>query len=91
MSTAAIKLPESARISGIGALKDLLEGHEAEGDTIKIDATDLGGIDAAAMQLLVAFSLEQGKQGRIVECVNSPELLMTNVRLFGAAEILKVS
>ncbi|MGH1357334.1 MAG: STAS domain-containing protein [Burkholderiaceae bacterium] len=91
MSAAAIKLPESARISGIGGLKDLLEGYESQDGKILIDASELGGIDAAAMQLLVAFSLDQAKQDRTVECINSPELLHTNVRLFGAAEILKVS
>ena len=88
MSDLFVVLPESARISGIDELKHLLMEAEPTGDTIQIDAAQLGGIDGAAMQLLIAFAMHQKSIGRTIEWAGVPEMLAKDAKLFGAEEIL---
>ncbi len=88
MSDLFVVHPESARISGIEELKQLLTDAEPTGNTIQIDAAQLGGIDGAAMQSLIAFALHQKSIGRTIEWAGVPEMLSKDARLFGAEEIL---
>lgn len=88
MSDLYVVLPESARISGIDELKQLLAEAEPSGSTIQIDAAQLGGIDGAAMQLLVSYAIHQKSIGRTIEWAGVPDMLLKDARLFGAEETL---
>jgi len=88
MSDQFVVLPESARISGIDELKQLLIDAEPIGNTIQIDAAQLGGIDGAAMQLLIAYSLHQQSMGRTIDWAGVPDMLLNDAKLFGAAQVM---
>lgn len=88
MSDHYVVLPESARISGIDELRQLLIEAEPIGTAIQIDAAQLGGIDGAAMQLLIAYAAHQRSVGRTIEWAGVPEMLFRDARLFGAEETL---
>jgi anti-anti-sigma regulatory factor len=60
----AVALPSSLTIAEVGALKAALEAALGSGDPITLDARSVARVDAAGVQLLVAFAAEAARRGR---------------------------
>mgnify|MGYP000680375698 CR=1 FL=1 len=63
----------------------------AEGGPVNLDVSKLERIDAAALQMLYAFSKELTTHGDSLTWVSPSEAFMRSVRLLGLAELMNLA
>ncbi|OUR73970.1 hypothetical protein A9Q78_02005 [Methylophaga sp. 41_12_T18] len=74
---------------GIAEVADLyakLLASLAEGHPVKLDVSKIERVDAAAIQMLYAFSKEHAAHGTAISWVSPSEAFIRSTRLLGLAE-----
>lgn len=77
-------------IAEVGQLYAQLLNALAENTSVIVDCSQIERIDAAALQLLYAYSQESAIHGDQVDWQNASEAFINNVRLLGLSEALGI-
>jgi len=89
-SLSVIECGEALGIADVGDLYAKLLTELAEGHTIRFDVSKIERIDAAALQMIYAYSKEAVKQGQALSWVSPSEAFMRSVNLLGLAELMNI-
>lgn len=81
-----IVLPERVDISVVDSLYQRLQTALESGDPIEIDAESVDRLDAAGVQLLMAFALRSKKQSIQIHWKSPSDAFLKSVRLLGVEQ-----
>ena len=85
-----IECGETLGIADVGDLYAKLLTELAEGHTIRFDVSNIERIDAAALQVIYAYSKEVEKQGHVLTWEASSEAFRRSASLLGLAERMNI-
>ena len=83
--TAVIDCGDSLNIAGVGDLYAELLAALADGKAVKLDVSKIERIDAAALQMLYAFSGEAEEHGQPISWAQASEAFCRGAKLLGLA------
>jgi len=81
---------EALGIADVGDLYAKLLTELAEGHAIRFDVSKVERIDAAALQVIYAYSKEAEKQGHALDWESPSEAFIRSANLLGLAERMKL-
>lgn len=90
MAETVIECGEALGIADVGDLYAKLLTEVAEGNVIRFDISQLERIDAAALQMLYAYSKEAEKQGHVLIWEAPSEAFLRSTRLLGLASVMNI-
>ena len=85
---ARLELPAECTVRDAPALQALLVATISATDSVLVDAAAVTRIDAAALQLLVAFAQREAAAGRRIDWQNPSEDLIASSARLGLARVL---
>ncbi len=85
-----IECGEALGIADVGDLYAKLLIEVAEGHAIRFNASDIERIDAAALQIIYAYSKEAEKQGHALVWEAPSEAFIRSAKLLGLAERMNI-
>jgi ABC-type transporter Mla MlaB component len=86
-----IRLGADLGIEAVLQLHGELAGHLDDPDTVKLDASEVERVHAAALQLFCLFCRDRRTAGREVEFLRPSETLRNAAALLGAATLLNLA
>lgn len=86
----AVVLPAQCLMRDVVDLKKQLVAKLDMTDAVKIDVKQLERIDAAALQLLLAFVSDRSRQQRAVEWLGINEVMMEATSMLGLESLLRL-
>lgn len=94
MSDKAITVIDCGVVLGIANVADIYTrvlSSLAEGHIIQFDVSKIERIDAAAMQLIYAFSKEAAKQGYVLLWEGASEAFVCSAKMLGLATLMNMT
>lgn len=82
---------EALGIANVGDMYERVLTSLAEGHTIQFNVAKIERIDAAAMQLIYAFSKQAGKHGHVLLWAGASEAFVHSVKILGLAALMNVT
>lgn len=89
--TRIIECGDALGISGVGDLYAEILMEMSEGYEISFDVSKIERIDAAALQMLYAYSKEAAKNGHALEWQDPSEAFIRSAELLGLTELMNLS
>lgn len=90
MAETVIECGETLGIADVGDLYARLLTEVAEGNVMRFDISQLERVDAAALQMLYAYSKEAEKQGHTLRWDAPSEAFLRSARLLGLASVMNI-
>jgi len=81
---------ETLGIADVGDLYATLLTELAEGNTVRLDVSEIERIDAAALQMIYAYSKEAIRQGEALSWISPSQAFLRSVNLLGLAERMNI-
>jgi len=88
--TIAIACGEALGIAEVADVYATLLAALAEGSSVDLDISQLERVDAAALQMLYAFSKERATQGSSLTWTAPSEAFSRSAKLLGLAELMNL-
>jgi anti-anti-sigma regulatory factor len=88
--TIAIACGEALGIAEVADVYETLLVALAEGSSVDLDISKLERVDAAALQMLYAFSKEMATQGSSLTWTSPSEAFSRSTKLLGLAELINL-
>mgnify|MGYP000379595428 CR=1 FL=1 len=85
-----IECGDAIGVADVGDLYAKLLTELAEGNAVSFDVSEIERIDAAALQMVYAYSKEASKQGQQLTWITPSDAFMRGATLLGLAERLNI-
>lgn len=90
MAETVIECGDALGIADVGDLYAKLLTELAEGNSIRFNVSEIERIDAAALQMMYAYSKEAEKQGNTLEWQQPSEAFFRSAQLLGLATAMNI-